>query len=98
MAEKKYERKKDVTITVAGQELTIPVGKKVKEIVDAAGLEIPELKVDQEKCKGCGLCARVCETGAASGEKKEPHSIDTAKCIRCGECLAVCRQGAIVPA
>ena len=94
----KYERKKDAKITLEGQELVIPVGKTVLEIVEAAGLAIPALKVEAEKCKGCGLCVRVCPTGAASGEKKEPHVIDVDKCEKCGECLAVCRQEAIVPA
>lgn len=47
--------------------------------------------IDSEKCKGCGLCSRVCPAGAISGNKKEAHIIDTAKCIKCGQCIEKCK-------
>lgn len=97
MAEVKKPQK-DVVITLNGQQLTIPAGSKVKDVAAAAGLEIPALKVDETKCKGCQMCNKVCETGAVSGNKKEPQTIDPEKCVRCGECLAKCKLGAIVPA
>jgi len=54
-----------------------------------------EYKIDPEKCKGCGKCAKGCPAGAISGEKKEPHTIDTAKCIKCGACIQGCKFDAI---
>jgi NADP-reducing hydrogenase subunit HndC len=49
-----------------------------------------------DKCKGCGLCTKVCPTSAISGEKKQPHVIDKDKCIKCNSCFDRCPFGAIV--
>jgi NADH-quinone oxidoreductase subunit F len=48
-----------------------------------------------ESCKGCGLCVRVCPSGAITGEKKARHVVDTAKCIKCGACASVCKLEAV---
>ncbi len=48
-----------------------------------------------DKCSGCGLCAKQCPQDAISGTLKQRHAIDTAKCTKCGNCRSVCRFEAV---
>ena len=52
--------------------------------------------IDEEKCKACGLCKKVCPIEAIIGEKKLPHSIDLEKCVKCKSCIGTCKFEAIV--
>ncbi|MCI5801653.1 MAG: NADH-quinone oxidoreductase subunit NuoF [Oscillospiraceae bacterium] len=52
--------------------------------------------IDENKCKGCTLCAKVCPAGAIEGSVKVAHKIDTKKCLKCGACIEKCRFGAIM--
>ena len=52
--------------------------------------------IDDEKCKKCSLCTRVCPVGAIQGTVKNPHHIDQSKCIKCGACADACKFKAIV--
>ena len=48
-----------------------------------------------DACTGCMMCAKVCPTKAARGERKKVHTIDQDTCIRCGLCYEACRFDAI---
>ncbi len=58
--------------------------------------ELISFAIIDERCKGCGLCIKVCPTGAITGEKKKLHVLDADKCVRCGQCVAKCRLEAII--
>ncbi|MEM1628010.1 MAG: NADH-quinone oxidoreductase subunit NuoF [Desulfurococcaceae archaeon] len=49
----------------------------------------------ENRCRGCGVCARHCPANAIEGITGKPHSINPLKCIKCGMCLISCPFGAI---
>jgi NADPH-dependent glutamate synthase beta subunit-like oxidoreductase/NAD-dependent dihydropyrimidine dehydrogenase PreA subunit len=59
--------------------------------------EIPEIKVNEDLCSGCGVCVAVCPYGASRLETSEDRLksvVDDFKCKRCGVCVTVCPSGA----
>lgn len=52
--------------------------------------------VREDLCTGCGMCRKVCPTGATIGKNKSPHTIDTSICIKCGACYDVCKFKAVL--
>ena len=54
-----------------------------------------KITIDQEKCKGCGLCQKHCPVQAIEGEAREKRVINQDKCIKCGTCLTSCPFHAI---
>ncbi len=47
-------------------------------------------------CVQCGNCAKACEEGAISQNKKGVYVIDKKKCINCGKCAEACPSKVIV--
>lgn len=48
------------------------------------------IRIDQELCRGCTKCAKVCPVNAIIGKVKEPFAIDYQKCIKCEACIGAC--------
>jgi len=45
------------------------------------------VRVDQNRCNGCGACVRHCQM--------DVRRVGDHECIQCGKCIGVCAQGAI---
>ena len=54
-----------------------------------------KITINEEKCKGCGLCQRNCPVSAIEGEARGKRVINQDKCIKCGTCISSCPFKAI---
>ena len=66
-----------------------------------------EYKILEDRCVGCGMCARNCPASAIAKTDLVPagkseqmplriHRINPNNCVKCGLCMANCRFGAII--
>ena len=51
------------------------------------------VKIDREKCIGCGLCADDCIALNIKIQDKKAQILTD--CLQCGHCVAVCPKGAV---
>jgi len=63
---------------------------------------MPKVRIDKERCKGCGLCLTVCpRKNLKKGEKMNARgvfaivAIDENDCIGCGMCYLMCPDACI---
>ena len=53
------------------------------------------IKIDEEKCNGCGLCAEACHEGAIGMVNDKAKLLREDYCDGLGDCLPACPAGAI---
>lgn len=53
------------------------------------------VEINQDKCNGCGLCAKVCHEGAIEMRGGKAHLKSDEYCDGLGDCLTKCPVGAI---
>ncbi|MBN2251448.1 MAG: 4Fe-4S binding protein [Candidatus Altiarchaeota archaeon] len=54
-----------------------------------------EIKIDKEKCTGCGTCVDTCPVGLYSLEGGKATVKDKENCVMCRACESACPVGAI---
>ncbi|MCU0822292.1 MAG: 4Fe-4S binding protein [Spirochaetes bacterium] len=52
------------------------------------------VKVNVDKCTGCGSCVEICPVDAIVIKKKKAN-INTDDCIECGSCVDECSEMAL---
>lgn len=68
---------------------------KDKKCISRQCKALLDIRIDSEKCKGCGICKKNCPADAIIGGLKNVHIIDHQKCIKCGTCITKCPFKAI---
>ena len=56
---------------------------------------VATLKLDAEKCIGCGRCTEVCPHGVFEIVEDKAKVVDLDRCIECGACSLNCPAGAL---
>ena len=54
------------------------------------------IRIDEDKCNGCGLCAQACHEGAIAMVDGKARLVREDYCDGLGDCLPACPTGAIV--
>ena len=87
------ELEKVIKESVKSDELTVIIAKAPCALLK--GQKFPFVcKIDQEKCKKCGMCLKI-GCPAISKDKQGNLNIDPTACNGCGLCLNYCKFGAI---
>ncbi|WP_165248026.1 4Fe-4S dicluster domain-containing protein [Adlercreutzia sp. ZJ141] len=73
-------------------------GQQVRGVSSTCNYAWPELVVNQERCRACGVCMQMCPTGTichSLDEGEFSYSFVPGTCVDCGLCLAVCPEHAL---
>jgi NAD-dependent dihydropyrimidine dehydrogenase PreA subunit len=54
-----------------------------------------EVKVDEEKCVGCGECVDICPVDVFELQDEKSVPIHAEECVGCESCVEVCEEEAI---
>lgn len=54
------------------------------------------IKVIEEKCTGCGQCAKFCTRDVWKADGKIYRPINLKDCVECGACWNICAADAII--
>ncbi|GAB4560839.1 MAG: 4Fe-4S binding protein [Geothermobacteraceae bacterium] len=73
-------------------ELLAGVQAGYSEGVGKTGLLV---KVDTDKCVGCGLCAKACNVSALEVDSERQLQVAEKVCLGCGACIPTCPKGAL---
>jgi NAD-dependent dihydropyrimidine dehydrogenase PreA subunit len=57
--------------------------------------DVVTLKLDEDKCTGCGMCEIVCPHGVFEVTNGKASIADRDACMECGACALNCEFGAI---
>ncbi|MGE5343764.1 MAG: mercury methylation ferredoxin HgcB [Candidatus Omnitrophota bacterium] len=57
--------------------------------------DVVSLRMDNTKCKGCGMCVQVCPHGVIDMSDRRATIVDRDACMECGACERNCQFGAI---
>jgi len=57
--------------------------------------DVVTLKIDAEKCTGCGFCLNVCPRGVIAVKDRKAFVAVKDACLECGACAKNCPAGAI---
>jgi len=54
-----------------------------------------EIKIDLDRCTGCGTCADVCPVGVFEVKESKSAAVNVNECLICMACETQCPENAI---